>query len=39
MQHFSENFEDLVRKYFPQEIAQKSGLLQKIKRRLKGYFE
>lgn len=35
----AENFEDLVRKYFPQEIAQKSGLLQKIKRRLKGYFE
>lgn len=35
----ADNFEDLVRKYLSQEIAQKSGLLQKIKRKLKGYFE
>ena len=35
----ADNFEDLVKKYLSQDIAQKSGLLQKIKRKLKGYFE
>mgnify|MGYP005802589035 FL=1 len=30
----ADNFEDLVKKYFPQESVQKSGLLQRIKRKL-----
>ena len=30
----ADNFEDLVKKYFPQENVQKSGLLQRIKRKL-----
>lgn len=30
----ADNFEDLVKKYFPQESVQKPGLLQRIKRKL-----
>lgn len=34
----ADNFEDLVKKYFPQESVQKSGLLQRIKRKLERIF-
>lgn len=34
----ADNFEDLVKKYFPQESVQKSGLLQRIKRKLRRIF-
>lgn len=34
----ADNFEDLVKKYFPQESVQKSGLLQRIKRKLEKIF-
>lgn len=34
----ADNFEDLVKKYFPQESVQKLGLLQRIKRKLERMF-
>ena len=34
----ADNFEDLVKKYFPQESIQKMGLLQRIKRKIERMF-